>query len=105
MGASTHQAVVHIEETAPGLTADSIASEMWCRTLPSGSTTWTDWRLIGNVTDPDGVSVVNDAPIGAQVRVNLEYPHEILVTGLFSRLLGDGSGTIPLRSSRIVRRE
>ena len=61
--------------------------------------TW-DWTALA---DCEGE---NDAPLGAQVRITVSYPHTLIVGGMLPGLADEqGGATVTLAATSIMRRE
>lgn len=61
---------------------------------------WGGWQSLGPLDDD------NDAPRGAQLRITVSFPHELLVPGLMGRMLNaDESGRVNLAASTVMMRE
>lgn len=71
-----------IASVASSLDEEKLTVTLQRRTLSQG--TWTAWTTLGNTNDGSGL--VNDAPQGAEIRVQLSYRHELLAPGIFGVL-------------------
>lgn len=86
---------------ASGLVLARLTYTKSWRTYANG--VWTGWTSMADRTDGSGD---NDAPQGAQVRVQCNYTHALLTGPLFARLIGrPGASTIPLQAEMVIRRE
>jgi len=91
-----------IASVASSLNEEAISVTLQRRTLSGGS--WSSWTTLGDTNDGSGL--VNDAPQGAEIRVQLSYRHELLAPAIFS-LLADGPGVTykTLHASAYMQRE
>lgn len=97
VGATTTKITHRIMDSAPALNTALFQIQLQYRTH---SSSWSDWVTLGDV------EATNNAPYGAQVRVTITYPHQLVTGGLFSNLADDpDSQTITLIATRVMRRE
>ncbi len=72
------------------------------RSWDHSSGSWGAWKSLTNS------GAVNSALAGDQIRVRVEYPHQIMITGLFGSWAsndGNDDGIMTLNASTIMRRE
>ena len=63
-----------------------------------------EWHTLGDTGS--GAYAENNAPLGAQIRVTITYPHPLVTGGLFAALADDpDSQTVTLRAQAVMRRE
>jgi Flp pilus assembly protein TadG len=100
LGATPSAIAAQIRDSAPTLNPDNLQITLTYRTWSNGA--WSEWVTLG--TKADGSE--NNAPTGAQVRVQVNYPHPLLLGGLFSFLASrPGTNQVDLRATVIARRE
>jgi len=64
---------------------------------------WT-WYTLGDISGDEGI--VNDAPTGAFIKIEVSYPHHLVATGIVPGLEDEpGSGSINLTGTTTFRRE
>lgn len=101
VGASPARISAHIASSATGLDFDQIITRYEYRQWDTATSAWGNWTTLG--TDPLNPAD-NDAPMGAQVRVTLQYPYDLIFRGLLGRELGAADGGIILPASVITVR-
>lgn len=97
VGATTTTIQTRVSSAAPTLHTGSITTTLTYRTCTGG--VWSSWSTLGDATD------VNAAPSGAQVKVGVSYPHNLITGGLFSRIADPNTNHITLTTSMVMRRE
>jgi len=89
-----------IAGSAPTISTTSITKLYEYRSYDSDTGSWSSWTVLG--VDGDE----NNAQEGNQIRVSLQYPHQLVTGGLFASLADDPEQrTITLRTAIIMRRE
>jgi Flp pilus assembly protein TadG len=97
VGNPTTTISARVSASATTLTAANLTITSTYRTLTNG--VWSNWTTL---TDSAGANV---APPGAQVKVAISYPHNLVTGGLFSRIADPNSNCITLNTSMVMRRE
>lgn len=91
-----------IASVASSLDKQRLTVTLQRRTLSDGM--WTSWVALGDTNDGSGL--VNDAPQGAEIRVQLSYRHELLAPGIFGVLADNPEVTYrTLQASAYMQRE
>lgn len=102
VGATLATIDARIDGSAPTIDTAALTWEGSWRVLSGG--TWGSWTTLADTGT--GADLRNNAPVGAQVRIAANYPHQLVCGQLFSRISDDGaSGVVTLRASLIMRRE
>ena len=102
VGATTSEITDRVQSVASSLDQDSLTITLQYR-VKSGDQ-WGQWQTLGDTTQ--GSQTVNDAPSGAQVRVQLTYEHQLLVHGLFRAIADpDNPQVRTVTVSAVMRRE
>ena len=101
MGASTTEITDLIEAMCSNLDASQVNIGLEYRTYSGG---WGGWQQLADVTTGEGLE--NNAPVGAQIRVTLTYPHRLIFVGWFPGLADDpDSHTLTVAGRGLMRRE
>lgn len=93
-----------VDGSAPTIDTSQMSRTYEYRTLSGAS--WSDWMVLTDVGS--GSDTHNSAPVGAQVRVSVTYPHEFVTGPLFARVADDPQAetlTKTLWARMIMRRE
>jgi hypothetical protein len=100
IGATPSTLGARIAGAAPTIDTDALNIQYDRRTFDESSGTWGSWQTLG----VDGSK--NDAASGDQIRISIEYPHQLVTGGLFAGLADDPeSGTITLNTAIVMQRE
>jgi len=100
-GASTTAIADRAENAAAALSTEDLTITQQYGVYDEGS--WT-WYTLGDVSGDEGI--INDAPAGALINVEVSYPHPLVATGLLPSLEDSpGSGSITLTGTATFRRE
>jgi len=100
-GASTTAIADRVENAAAELPTEDLTITQQYGVYDEGS--WT-WYTLGDISGDEGM--INDAPAGALIKVEVSYLHPLVATGLLPSLEDDpGSGTINLTGTATFRRE
>lgn len=100
VGKTLAEVDARITSSATTLKTSSLTYTKMYRTYNAG--TWSGWVTLGNKAD----GTTNNAPQGAQVRVQCDYIHPFLTGALFARLIGKpGATQMTLHAEMIMRRE
>ena len=100
-GDSTSAIADHVENAAAQLAAETLTITQQYGLYDEGS--WT-WYTLGNVSSDE--EVINNAPTGSFINIEVSYPHPLVATGLLPGLEDEpGSGTINLTATATFRRE
>jgi Flp pilus assembly protein TadG len=97
VGSTTTTVSNRVTSSAATLTTANLTITSSYRTYNNG--VWSAWTSLANSGE------VNAAPSGAQVRVAVSYPHNLVTGGLFSRIADPNSNRITLNTSMVMRRE
>lgn len=104
VGAAIAAIDARLRSGAPTLTAANLVWYGQYRTLSKSAGTWSDWVALGDTGS--GADLRNNAPVDAQIRITVTYPHQLVAGQLFSGLSDKGTpGTMSLGASLIMRRE
>jgi len=104
VGQTTTQITSQVQASAATIPSDELTTELKYRTYSNGWPSWDTASILGDVGS--GETAQNDAPPGAQIRVNVSYPHQLISGRLFSGLADNpDSQTMTLTTSSIMRRE
>jgi len=89
-----------IAGAAPTINVANLQLTYEFRDFDESSGTWGDWQTLG----VDGAE--NNAQASDQIRVGVDYPHQLVTGGLFAGLSDNpDSGTITLSTAIIIQRE
>jgi Flp pilus assembly protein TadG len=94
-----------IDSSAPGIDTTQLTWQGYWRDYNESTGTWdATWSPL--VDTGSGADVRNDAPPGAQVKISVQYPHQLATGALFAHLADPAeSGLITLRANLVMRRE
>ncbi len=100
-GNSTTAIADRVENAAAQLPTEDLTTTQKYGVYDEGS--WT-WYTLADVSGGEGI--MNNAPAGALVKVEVSYPHSLIATGILPGLEDEpGSGTINLTATATFRRE
>jgi len=100
-GDSTTAITSRVENAAAELSTEDLTITQQYGVYDAGS--WT-WYTLGDISSDEGM--INDAPAGAVVKVDVSYPHPLVATGILPGLEDEpGSGTFNLTGTATFRRE
>lgn len=100
VGATPATLDTRIAGAAPSIDGDQLNITYDFRTFDQGSGAWGNWQTLG----VDGST--NNAAGGDQIRITVEYPHQLVTGGLFAGLADDPeSGTVMLNTAIVMQRE
>ncbi len=100
-GASTTAIADRVENAAAQLPTEDLIITQQYGLYEEGS--WT-WYPLGNVSSNE--EIINNAPTGSFINIEVSYPHPLVATGILPGLEDDpGSGTINLTTTATFRRE
>ncbi|MFP4248551.1 MAG: TadE/TadG family type IV pilus assembly protein [Armatimonadota bacterium] len=100
VGATPTTLNARIAGAAPTIDTSALNIEYDRRTFDESSGTWGSWQTLG----VDGEK--NNAAPGDQIRISVEYPHQLVTGGLFAGLADDPeNGTITLSTAIVMQRE
>ena len=100
VGATPATLDTRIAGAAPTINAGQLNTTYEYRVLDETSGTWGNWQTLGS----NGTA--NNAAGGDQIRISIEYPHQLVTGGLFAGLADDPeSGTIMLNTDIVMQRE
>ena len=104
VGETTSHITSQVEASAATISPDALTIELKYRLYSGGWPSWDSAPALGNIGS--GETAQNDAPQGAQIRVQVSYPHQLISGRLFSGLADNpDSQTMTLTTSSIMRRE
>jgi len=104
VGATTAEIISQVKSSAATISPDDLTIELKYRVYSGGWPSWDSAPTLGNIGS--GETAQNDAPQGAQIRVQVSYPHQLISGKLFSGLADDpDSHIMTLTTSSIMRRE
>ncbi len=104
IGAPTTQIISQVRSSAATISPDDLTIELKYRTYSDGWPSWDTAPTLGDIGN--GETAQNDAPQGAQIRVQVSYPHQLISGRLFSGLADNpDSRTMTLTTSSVMRRE
>ncbi len=90
----------HMASSAPGMNSQEITRTYSRRSWDSATATWSGWSTLGS----NGTG--NDAVAGDQIRVSLQYPHQLILRGLLGPALGASEdNTVTLSATVVTLRE
>ena len=100
-GNSTTAIADRVENAAAQLPAEDLTITQQYGVYDQGS--WT-WYTLGDVSS--GEAIINDAPTGSFISIEVSYPHPLVAAGILPGLEDEpGSGTINLTTTATFRRE
>lgn len=100
VGATPATITTRIAGSAPTIDTSQLTTLYEYRSYDEDSSTWGNWTVLGT---SDGQ---NNASDGDQIRISLEYPHQLVTGGVFASLADDPEqGTVSLETAIIMRRE
>ena len=100
VGATPATITTRIAGSAPTIDTSQLTTLYEYRSYDEDSSTWGNWTVLGT---SDGQ---NNASDGDQIRISLEYPHQVVTGGVFASLADDPEqGTVSLETAIIMRRE
>lgn len=89
-----------IAGAAPTINTDALSIQYDYRSFDESSGGWSAWHTLG----VDGAE--NSAEAGDQIRISVQYPHQLVTGGLFAGLADDPeNGTITLSTAIVMQRE
>ena len=89
-----------IAASAPTIDTGQITELYEYRSYDQDTSSWGDWTVLG----VDGE--YNNAAEGDQIRISLQYPHQLVTGGVFASLADDPeNSTITLSTAIAMRRE
>jgi len=104
VGATTTQIISQVMSSAATISPDDLTIELKYRVYSGSWPSWDSAPTLGNIGS--GESAQNDALQGAQIRVHVSYPHQLISGRLFSSLADNPDSQImTLTTSSIMRRE
>ncbi len=104
VGETTTEIINQVKASAATISPEDLTIELKYRVYSGGWPSWDTASTLGNVGS--GETAQNDAPQGAQIRVEVSYPHQLISGRLFSGLADNpDSQTMTLTTSSIMRRE
>jgi len=100
-GASTTAIANRVQDAAAQLSLEDLTITQKYGVYDEGSCIW---YTLGDISGDAGM--INDAPAGSPIKVEVSYPHPLVATGLLPSLEDNpGSGTINLTATATFRRE
>jgi len=100
VGATPTTLNARIAGAAPTINASALNITCEYRSFDESSGSWGNWTTLG----VDGVE--NNAEAGDQIRISIQYPHQLVTGGLFAGLADDPeNGTITLSTAIVMQRE
>ncbi len=100
VGATPSAIDARIDGAAATLDTSQLTKLYEARHFYPGSATWGDWTVLGTYEGH------NNAMDGDQIRVSIDYTHQLVSGGLFSALADNPEeGTMTLSTAVIMRRE
>ncbi|MGI5818072.1 MAG: TadE/TadG family type IV pilus assembly protein [Armatimonadota bacterium] len=100
VGATPATLETRVRGAAPTINADDLSIACDFRSFDQSAGTWSAWQTLG----VDGSE--NSAGRGDQIRVSIQYPHQLVTGGLFAGLADDPeNGTITLSTAIVMQRE
>jgi hypothetical protein len=89
-----------IAGAAPTINTGNLNLTYHYRSFDENAGTWGSWQTLG----ADGAE--NNAQAGDQIRITIQYPHQLVTGGLFAGLADDpDNGTITLNTAIVMQRE
>ncbi len=100
VGATPTTLTTRIAGAAPTINAGNLNATYHYRSFNEGTGAWGSWLSLGI----DGSE--NNAQAGDQIRITIQYPHQLVTGGLFAGLADDPeNGTITLNTAIVMQRE
>lgn len=100
VGATPTTLDARIAGAAPTINAGNLTAVYEFRSFDESTGSWGSWQTLG----VDGHE--NNAEAGDQIRVTIQYPHQLVTGGLFAGLADDPeNGTITLNTAIVMQRE
>jgi hypothetical protein len=100
VGATPSTLTTHITSAAPTIIGSDMSVTYHYRPFNEGSGSWGSWQTLGVSGG------MNNAQAGDQIRITIEYPHQLVTGGLFAGLADDPeSGTVTLNTAIVMQRE
>ena len=100
VGATPTTLDARIGGAAPTIDATTLSIQYDYRSFDESAGTWSSWQTLG----VDGSE--NNAEPGDQIRVSIDYPHQLATGGLFAGLVNDPeNGTMTLSTAIVMQRE
>lgn len=85
---------------APTINAGNLSIQYDYRSFDESNGSWGSWQTLG----VDGSQ--NSARPGDQIRISIQYPHQLVTGGLFAGLADDPeNGTVTLSTAIVMQRE
>lgn len=104
LGETTTEITARVESNAATLNIENLDIEMKYRVYAGSWPMWDSAPTLDNIGSGEGAQ--NNAPQGAQIRVQITYPHHLISGSLFSELADDPEGeTMTLTACSTMRRE
>ncbi len=104
VGATTAEITDQVIASAVTISQENLDIELKYRVYAAGWPAWDTAAVLGDMGS--GGDIQNNAPEGAQIRVQVTYPHHLISGRLFSQLADDPeSQTMTLVTSATMRRE
>lgn len=100
VGATPATLTARIGGAAPTINTNNLSLTYDFRSFNSNTASWSAWQTLGT----DGSE--NNASAGDQIRITVQYPHQLVTGGLFAGLADDPeNGTITLNTAIVMQRE
>lgn len=100
VGATPSTLTTRIGGAAPTINASDLNITYDYRAFDENTGSWGSWQSLG----VDGSE--NNAQAGDQIRITIQYPHQLVTGGLFAGLADDPeNGTITLNTAIVMQRE
>jgi hypothetical protein len=100
VGATPTTLDARIGGAAPTIDTSALSIQYHYRSFDESTGTWGSWQTLG----VDGSE--NNAQPGDQIRISIDYPHQLVTGGLFAGLADDPEqGTITLSTAIVMQRE
>jgi Flp pilus assembly protein TadG len=100
VGATPSTLDTRIANAAPTIQESDLNNTYEYRSFDESSGTWSSWQTLG----VDGNE--NNAEAGDQIRISINYPHQLVTGGLFAGLADDPQqGTVTLSTAIVMQRE
>jgi Flp pilus assembly protein TadG len=99
VGATTSDIAARARAAATTLNPANVTVTSQYRTYSGG--VWSAWTALGD----NAAGTANSAPSGAQVKITLTYPHQLVTGALFASLATPGTNKVTIRGSMVMMRE
>jgi len=100
VGATPTTLNARIAGAAPTVDGSQLSLAYDFRSFDENSGSWSSWQTLA----ADGAT--NNAEPGDQIRITIDYPHQLVTGGLFAGLADDpDSGTVNLNTAIVMQRE